>query len=92
MRRRFYGKPLPAKRQVRAHLALLDLVKKADDMNKMRIELHNVETGYLLRLVSADYQRMNALMDHAICHGAEVVLPDFDTAGDLLRILENEKA
>jgi hypothetical protein len=91
MRRRHYGKPLPPKRQVRAHLAFLATVKKANEMT-IRIEVNEKQLDYLVRLIAADFQRMNALMDHAICHGSEVVLPDFDVAADILRSLEYDRA
>lgn len=55
----------------------------------MNINLNKVERSYLLRLISVDYQRMNAEVDHAICHGAEVVLPDFDIAANILTELED---
>jgi len=88
MRRRHYGKPLPPKRQVRAHLSLLQMISEETKMG-MRIELSKVQVGYLMRLISVDFQRMNADMDHAISYGSDVVLPDFDTAGELLVRLEN---
>ncbi len=51
------------------------------------MELNKKEKRYLQRLVSADYQRMNANMDHAVSHGTEIMLPDFDVAGSILEKL-----
>ena len=51
------------------------------------MELNKKEKRYLQRLVSADYQRMNAKMDHAVSHGTEIMLPDFDVAGSILEKL-----
>lgn len=45
------------------------------------------EQKYLLRLVYADLQRMNNLADHAIAHGAELVLPDHSKAESISNYL-----
>ena len=58
----------------------------------MNIIFNKAERSYLLRLVAADYQRMNANMDHAVSHGTEIMLPDFDVAANILIELENEKS
>lgn len=49
-----------------------------------KINWSEIEKGYLIRLVCADFQRMSANMDHAVSHGSEVMLPDFPIAGTIL--------
>ncbi len=90
-RRRYYGKPPPSKEQVQAHYDFYAQVNEAvqQEGKKMNMQLSKAERGYLIRLISVDYQRMNAEVDHAICHGADVVLPDFDIAANILIELED---
>jgi hypothetical protein len=87
MRRKHYPPPLPPKRQVQAHLAFFASAKRGVKMSS-KIKWSEIEKRYLQRLVSADYQRMNANMDHAVSHGSEIMLPDFDVAGSILEKLE----
>ena len=82
--RRMHGKPLPAKRDVKAALDFYSLVKGKD------MKLGKVEKWYLIRLVSADVQRMGTEMDHAACYGSEVTLPDYETAASVLEKLADE--
>ena len=47
-RRRHYGKPLPAKRDIKAHLQFFQLVKEAgenDENNKTRSKVSNDDTN-----------------------------------------------
>lgn len=51
------------------------------------MNLSSMELRYLLKLVHADLQRMDILADHAIAHGAEIVLPDHVIAGDITNLV-----
>ena len=88
MRRKFYGKPLPAKRQVRAHLNLLQLIKEE---KKMGISFDETECRYLRRLVFADQHRMICETDHAVCYGTEVVLNPAAIATSILLKIDAER-
>jgi len=46
--------------------------------------------NYLLKLVHADLHRMDKEMDHAACYGSEVVLEDYESAGQAQAALLDE--
>lgn len=72
-KRRFYGKPLPSKRQVRAHLEFFEQVKEADKMN---IELTEVQRLILQRVLFTEVHKYTERMNHAASHGQEYTESD----------------
>lgn len=59
----------------------------------MKINVSQKHIYYLLKLVMTDLKRMDDLADHAVCHGAEVYLPDHDMASQVrFRLLDGVNA
>lgn len=72
-RRRFYGKPLPPKRQVRAHLSLLKMISEEP---KMDISLTEVQRLILQRVLFAEVHKYTERTNHAASHGQEYAESD----------------
>ncbi len=62
---------------------------KTQEGKKMVIELTQEQKRYIVRLISADLHTMVRNMDHAVCYGSEIVLPDAQTAADILTKIQN---
>ena len=88
MRRR-YGKPLPPKKQVQAHLDFYAQVNEGVKMAMQKVYLTDDEKKYLHRLISSDWHTMIRNMDHALCYGVEVVLQDEIIAAGLINKIQN---
>lgn len=50
----------------------------------MKIELTEMEANYVTMLLGADLKRMGDLMDHAISHSTEIMLPTYDHCANVL--------
>lgn len=70
MRRiRRYGKPLPAKRDVRATLKFFELANKGTEMKKKLIEVDAAQMAILKTLCYCEYQKISNEIKHAHSHG-----------------------
>ena len=74
---KYYGR-YPSKKKIQNALEGMKIMGHAT--NSVNLQLTQKEIEYLLKLIMADLHRMDKEMDHAICYGAVVVLPDRDLA------------
>lgn len=89
---RRYGKPLPSKRNVQAHLNFYAQVNEAGkrEVIKMTIVLTSQERVFLERLLNFELHKNVKLQNHALAHGDDIFLQDALDAQNILAKLDAE--